>query len=60
MPDSVCFTGLLSGFAMSRSMIFLAVIVIAVVAGVVTLGTRKGERPVVHVEKVVQLGDLKK
>jgi len=45
---------------MYRSMIVLAVVLIALVGGVVTLGTRTGERPLTHIEKVVQLGDLKK
>ena len=45
---------------MSRLIVVVAVLVVVVVGGLVLLAGRAGEKPLVHVEKVVSLATLQK
>ncbi|WP_374129906.1 hypothetical protein [Sphingomonas sp. 28-62-20] len=45
---------------MTRLLIVIAIVVIALGAGLVVLAGRNGERPLTHVEKVVPLASLQK
>lgn len=45
---------------MSRGLLVLGTVVVLILGGLIALGLRGGERPLVHIEKAVSLADLKK
>ncbi len=45
---------------MSRPLVILAIVIVALVAGTVVLAGRNGEKPLARVEKVVPLASLQK